>query len=155
MNTRTVVIACFLLIFGSSAHSQWVQTNGPRNEIPTFSTSDHCLASIGNDLFAGTESSGVLRSTDSGTTWDTVNNGLTDLRVYVLCANGRRLFAGTDIGVCLSTDSGANWDSLPLNSSQVGAIAVSGGNIIVGAVSGSIFFQPTTEIAGQRQGLIP
>ena len=65
-------------------------------------------------LYAGTDTGGVFRSTDSGATWKAVNTGLTTTYVSALAiisnpANLATLYAGTDMGVFLSTDSGATW----------------------------------------------
>ena len=49
-------------------------------------------------VFAATLGGGVLVSTDAGTTWATLNEGLTDRNVYSLAASGDRLYAGTGDG---------------------------------------------------------
>lgn len=89
--------------------SQWVQTNSP------YSSSVNSLAvSItANDatLFAGT-TNGVFRSTDAGTNWDIVNNGLTDTLVAAIVIKNSNLFAGTSNGVFRSSNNGESWDSL-------------------------------------------
>jgi hypothetical protein len=137
MNTRTVVIASFLLISSISVQAQWVQTNSPRHDILTYGGYITCLASQGNKLFAGTQSSGLILSTDSGSTWSLVNvtpypslNSI--LGIGSLLVNGSDLFVVAG-GLDLSTDSGATWSSiyLPSLSSSISAIAVSGGNIII------------------------
>ena len=139
MNTRTLVIACFLLILGNSAHAQWVQTNSPKNPVLTFGGDITCLASMGNDLFAGTATAGLILSTDSGTTWSAVRILPSFLNVSfgigALCVSGGNLFAATGDALYLSTDSGASWEGLSFPSdpdaSSINAITVSGGNLIV------------------------
>ena len=74
-------IQCILILFllslmlGCVAHAQWVQTNGPYNG------GINCFAVSGTNLFAGTINGGVFLSTDNGTSWTAVNNGLTDATV--------------------------------------------------------------------------
>jgi photosystem II stability/assembly factor-like uncharacterized protein len=133
-----IVWVVAILSMTRTSQAQWVKTNGPHNEILTYGGYVYSLGSIGNDLFAGTPSAGVILSTDNGSTWRAVNNGLTDLTVYALLVSGGNLFTGTDSGLFLSTDSGTNWNQLPFDSSNsysIGAIAVSGDNIIVGGIN--------------------
>ena len=42
-----------------------------------------CVASSGQNLFAGTDA-GIFLTTDNGTSWNAANNGVTDLHVYDL-----------------------------------------------------------------------
>ena len=62
----------FLLVIGmlSSALPQWQQTAGPYNGFITKT------AIIGTNLFAATYGKGVLRSTNNGASWTSVNDGL-------------------------------------------------------------------------------
>jgi hypothetical protein len=70
----------------------------------------NALAVKGDSLFAGTNGSGVFRSTDSGASWTAVNTGLTNNTIYALVVNSNDLFAGTNgSGVFRSTDNGTNW----------------------------------------------
>ncbi len=60
----------------------------------------NCLAVVGNQLYAGTDGSGVHLSLDSGATWTAVPTGMpAGSRVWSLAASGGYLFAGTDSGV--------------------------------------------------------
>jgi photosystem II stability/assembly factor-like uncharacterized protein len=61
-------------------------------------------------LLAGTDGSGVYRSTDNGATWLASSTGLTDLYVTSLDGDGANLvLAGTAGGLYRSTDSGRTW----------------------------------------------
>ena len=60
------------------------------------------LAAAGTNLFAGTNGTGVYVSTNSGTSWTSANNGLTDRTVRSLVVSGTVLFAGTNSAVFLS-----------------------------------------------------
>ncbi len=51
------------------------------------------IAISGDNIFAGTEGSGVYLSTDMGLNWNAV--GLKNFRVYSIAIKGDRIFAGT------------------------------------------------------------
>jgi ligand-binding sensor domain-containing protein len=78
-----------------------MQTNGP------YGGSVYCFAVSGANLFAGTEV-GIFLSTNNGTNWTAVNNGLPNTSVMAFAVSGTNLFAGTGGGVCLSTNNGIN-----------------------------------------------
>src|SRR5438874_1688932 len=61
--------------------------------------------------FAGTMGAGVLKSTDSGTSWAPVNQGLptTNVRALAIDPSAPYLYAGTAVGVFKSTDRGQSW----------------------------------------------
>ena len=82
-----IVVLCSLSVMDSS-HAQWTQTNGP------YSGEVKCFAVSSTNLFAGNQS-GVLLSTNNGTSWSAVNSGLTDLLIYSLTVGEVNLFAGT------------------------------------------------------------
>ena len=86
---RSILVLFLLsLMHAGVAHAQWVQTNGPYGGmIISFAVS-------GTNLFAGT-GGGVFLSTNNGTSWTEVNNGLTNTHVYTLAVSGTNLFAGT------------------------------------------------------------
>ncbi|MGA2297157.1 MAG: T9SS type A sorting domain-containing protein [FCB group bacterium] len=77
-----------------------------------------CLAVSGNNIFAGTDGSGVFLSTDDGSNWKEINNGLRflDREVTYLFADSSYLFLETkktySSGYFLSTDNGSNWNNL-------------------------------------------
>lgn len=56
-----------------------------------------------------TSSSGILRSTDSGSNWEFVNNGISYLSYISLTRSGNTLFAASDQHVYRSDDFGMNW----------------------------------------------
>jgi photosystem II stability/assembly factor-like uncharacterized protein len=129
MNSRIVIIACFLLILGISAQAQWVQTNGPD------SVNVNAVVASGTNLFAATNGGGVFLSTDNGDNWSAVNTGLTEGDVMSLALNGTNLFAGDfGYGVFLSTDSGAHWRVMNtgLLCTMVLSLGVSGSTLFAG-----------------------
>jgi hypothetical protein len=67
-----------------------VQTNGPYGGVV------NCFAISGTNLFAGTKG-GVYLSTNNGTSWTAINDGLSSsgIDVQTLSVSGTNLFAGT------------------------------------------------------------
>jgi len=136
-----VVVSIFTLTRSSLA--QWVQTNGPGGGTV------NCFAVSGTNLFAGTDGGGVFLSTDNGTNWTAVNNGLPDnTSVYALAASGTNLFAGTTGGVFLSTDNGASWTAVNngLTNTWVRALTVSGKNLFAGTEGKGVWRRPLSEM---------
>jgi hypothetical protein len=79
-----------LLLVTQICFAQWVQTNGPYGGFVLS------LAISENNIFTGTWD-GIFLSTDNGSSWNAVNNGLTDLYVRALAISGNNIFAGTAI----------------------------------------------------------
>ncbi|HEY5125137.1 MAG TPA: T9SS type A sorting domain-containing protein, partial [Ignavibacteria bacterium] len=80
--------------------------------------------------------------TNNGSSWTSVNNGLTSSYVYSFAVSGANIFAGTDGGgVFLSTNNGSSWTSVNngLTNSYVLSLAVSGTNIFAGTWSDGVF----------------
>jgi hypothetical protein len=60
----------------------------------------NCFVVVNNQLFAGTDDSGVYLSADSGQTWTSVSPEMpADTRVWSLAAGSNAIFAGTSYGV--------------------------------------------------------
>ncbi|MEJ5352753.1 MAG: T9SS type A sorting domain-containing protein, partial [Melioribacteraceae bacterium] len=59
--------------------------------VSSFST----FAFSGTNIFAGSYSAGVFLSTDNGSSWNSINTGLTDTDVLSLAIKDDTLFAGT------------------------------------------------------------
>jgi photosystem II stability/assembly factor-like uncharacterized protein len=104
----TLVLASFSL----NAHAQWVHTNGPGITPVT------CVAVHADDLYAGTQASGMFHSSDNGDNWTAINNGLPDYsRMLAAFADGPDLFASTQDSVYYSTDKGLHWTNTHLHAS--------------------------------------
>ncbi|MDP2036240.1 MAG: T9SS type A sorting domain-containing protein, partial [Ignavibacteria bacterium] len=92
----------------------------------------------------GTDGYGCFLSTDSGTSWNAVNTGLTNKNIYSLTvvsnqAGGVKLIAGTHgDGVFISTNNGTSWEAFNtgLANKNVNAIAVDRQAIYAGTNSG-------------------
>jgi hypothetical protein len=111
---------------------------------PDLPYSVTALAVIDTNVFAGTYQNGIYRTTDDGTSWSAVNDGLGDFQnlVNALAVSGRKLFVGTAAGLCLSTDLGNSWSTIagtgmsPLQFTN--CISVVGSTIFVGTPGGMI-----------------
>lgn len=82
-------------------------------------------------MYLAVRETGVFRSTDSGASWDSLNNGLAD-RIITAAANiEKTVFVGTEIGLYrLESDV---WKKLPLGTSDaVCSLTVSGNNLYAG-----------------------
>src|SRR5262245_14949036 len=83
----------------NTLEAQWIQTNGPDGGFVVS------LTVSGPNLLAGTNGGGVFLSTNHGTSWTAVNNGLTIAVIRPLAVSGPNLFAGTfGGGIFLSTN---------------------------------------------------
>ncbi|MCF8277303.1 MAG: T9SS type A sorting domain-containing protein [Flavobacteriales bacterium] len=109
MKDLFVTIICSLSI--STSVAQWQQ-------ISDFEVSGvQCLLVDGQNIYAGTND-GIYLSTDTGSTWNTANNGMfpsADIHAFINI--GSNVFAGVndgatvgiDDGVALSSDTGSSW----------------------------------------------
>jgi len=105
-----------------------VGSNWSRLSVPSGSDTVRTLAidDSGRYWYLGTQSSGLFRSDDSGTTWHAANVGLTTAWIFNIAidpSDSRRLFASTDDGLFRSTDGALQWSHL-CNNCQ-GPIAIS------------------------------
>jgi len=109
------------------------------------------FAVSGRNLFAGTYGGGVFLSTNNGTSWTTVNTGLTNTSVRALAvspngAGGANLFAGTYSGAFLSTDNGTTWTAFNtgLPNPHVSSLALNDTYIYAG-IFGGLWRRPSSE----------
>ncbi|HTO34828.1 MAG TPA: hypothetical protein VLZ72_01200, partial [Flavobacterium sp.] len=82
-------ILTVLIATAVAANAQWQQTSGPEGG------SVLSLAISGTNIFAGTYGGGVFLSSNNGSSWTEVNNGLPSTRVLSLAISGTNIFAGT------------------------------------------------------------
>jgi len=96
----------------------------------------------GANLFVGTSVNGTYLSTDNGTSWSQVNNGLTNMQIRALAVSGPNLFAGTvGGGMFISSNNGMNWTAVNngLTNLVVQALAVSGQSLFAGTYHAGVF----------------
>jgi photosystem II stability/assembly factor-like uncharacterized protein len=94
------------------------------------------------NLLAAT-SNGVLLSTDQGTSWAVVSNGLPQSSIVnALAVSGTNIFAAIPVsGVFLSTNNGTSWAAVNnglTTTIGVGALAFSGTNLFAGTDGGGV-----------------
>ncbi len=102
------------------------------------------LATIGDNVYAGSTTAGVYLSQDKGVNWTPKNIGDTKpRRVKDIALSGNNIFVATsDSGVYRSNDMGDTWINLldGLVSLEVNAIAASENNIFAGTNAAGIFY---------------
>jgi len=83
----------------------------------------------------------VFSSSNNGSSWASVNAGLTYKYVLALAVSGGNIFAGTANGMFLSSNNGGSWASVNtgLPNSSIKALAVNGGNIFAGTATSGVF----------------
>ncbi|OGS36050.1 MAG: hypothetical protein A2293_05950 [Elusimicrobia bacterium RIFOXYB2_FULL_49_7] len=121
-----------------NVYGAWIQTNCPTgNNILA-------LAANGSNLYAGLYSAGVYLSSDNGSTWTEISDGLPDnTTVYALLPYNANLYAGTyGKGVYLSKDNGTTWlsanNGLPSNAT-VTVLSVMASHLIAGTYAKGIY----------------
>ena len=97
----------------SSCRNQW---DGPWTSLP------------------GTQGGGVFLSTNNGTSWQTVNNGLGSLNVNSIALSSSKIFAGIGGIIYRSTNNGVSWESVTFlpNEEDVRCIAVRDSDVFAG-----------------------
>lgn len=134
------------------------QGGGPPGGRVTAFALDPRAASI----FAGTETSGIFKTTDGGATWAAINNGLANLSIQNLAIDPLHpgtLYAGTKSGgVFKSTNSGGTWVNasagLPTAASITG-LAIDGGGAVVYASADSRIFRSTNAADSWEVAYVP
>lgn len=117
----------------------WVAMNGPDGG------TINALLNNGGAILAGSESAGIFRSTNGGSSWGAANGGLDSLDVRALTVFAGFVFAGTDGGIFRSEDGGANWSPINtgLGNTDVRALAVVGNTLLAGTAGGVFRFTGT------------
>ncbi len=93
------------IYFSTNDGNYWNRTAGSLSTVVPEK-----LAANLDFLFAVT-SAGIYRTSNNGSNWTSLNNGLTN-PVYSLSVNGSTLYAGTVDGFSVSTNNGVNWSVL-------------------------------------------
>lgn len=101
---KRIITLLLVLFFTTITNAQWSLCNNPSGALPFSLT-------IQNDtLYLGTLSNGIYRSTDGGSSWTQINNGITSLQIWNIAYVNGALFASSTNGtVFKSTDGGNNW----------------------------------------------
>src|SRR5687767_1816688 len=106
-----------LMLWSENSDAQWVSSNNG-----VYGGQMICLVSRNGNIFAGTLG-GLYLSSDNGTTWREINNGIGYTNINDLEAIGTKVFAATNGGprlVYVTSDNGTTWspvdNGLPENS---------------------------------------
>jgi hypothetical protein len=99
---------------------------------------------LGKTVFISTPEAGVLRSADSGKTWESVNEGLPRAHSWELHAVGNTLYATSwDEGIFRLNDGRDSWEFVrPFLSDYpdvVGALTVTGGTLYAGIGESGVY----------------
>ncbi|MBK9707039.1 MAG: hypothetical protein IPO77_08565 [Acidobacteria bacterium] len=98
-------------LFAASSNGVIVNEGGNWRAVyqGTFIPYFYSLALSGNQLFAGAWHDGISRSSDGGTTWGPVNNGLYARNVQAVFKDNGVLYAGVNDGAFISANDGQTW----------------------------------------------
>ena len=94
---------------------------------------------VTNTIYAGSTSAGVLKSTDGGTTWVPMNDGLSNLEIHAIAVdpyNSNVVYVGTESGIYKSSNGGSSW--VPLNTGLPSGIIVN--TVAIYPVNSNIVF---------------
>jgi hypothetical protein len=112
--TRGIVVMC-VAVFLASPHPASAGTNAWTSHGPVGDFRALAIDPLTpGTLYAGTNGTGVFKSTDAGVTWNAANTGLpADVRALAIDPHTpSTLYAGAVPGLFKSTDAGATWDKL-------------------------------------------
>jgi choice-of-anchor A domain-containing protein/uncharacterized repeat protein (TIGR01451 family) len=101
----------------------------------------HALTSVNGIIYAGTWGYGVYKSSDYGTTWTQINNGLGGflaLQSITSTINGD-VYAGTVGGGVFKTTDGINWTQLTIGYNVIWAMGSSSTTVYAGTYGGGLF----------------
>lgn len=108
----------------------------------------HDLITLGQFLFAATESNYIYRSSDGGGSWTQLTTGLNNSIIQTLFTVGNNIFCGSNGGVFLSTNNGGNWSTTNL-SSIVKQFTTFGGDIYAGTFGQGIYKRSLNQMLQQ------
>jgi len=132
--------ALAIIAIGSSMGIAGWETAGWQTTNIPYGGNVNALIVKDSDLFTGTNV-GAFRSSDNGTSWKSVNNGLMDSEIYSFAVSGSTIFAGAGWnGVFRSDNNGKSWSQLGIpESPYVMSLAVNGSNIFAGTDGKGVF----------------
>ncbi len=103
INRLTLLLYLMFFIYLSKTIAQWENVHSSYG-------SGNCFALSDNNIYSTTEK-GFIVSTDQGSSWKTVNPGITTYNtVYSIAVNEKNIFLGTTSnGILHSSDNGKSW----------------------------------------------
>jgi len=104
------------VFYSSGSNAQWTKYNNPSGALP-FSLMIH------NDtIYMGTVANGIYRSTDGGSSWTQINNGITSMQIWAINQVGAAIFASSLGGTVYKSINGG--DSWVLSNTGVSSTAI-------------------------------
>jgi len=102
-----------------------------------------CINANKNNVYAGTEGSGIYLSTNNGDNWIAKNQGLNNLWIRAIAITENNvIFAGTEGGgINISIDNGNNWTTKNqgLKNLNIWSLAIKGNYIFAGTEDGGLY----------------
>ena len=95
-----------------------------------------------NNIFVGTDTTGILLSTDNGNTWSVESHGISYVEPTCFTSSGDTLLLGTrNTGIYFSVDKGEEWKMISdgLGSTYYSCLTVYNNNIFVGTAAGVVY----------------
>ncbi|MHB1525757.1 MAG: WD40/YVTN/BNR-like repeat-containing protein [Candidatus Dormibacteria bacterium] len=113
-------------LLAATGRGVFASSDGGQHWTPSAITGWTWTVAFSNDgriAYAGTQSNGLYRSTDSGLTWTKDNAGLLNLDVRAIAIGSNAVVVGTNSGVYLS-GTGLGWDPAGLRGTTVSSLAI-------------------------------
>jgi len=99
-----------------------------------------------SNIFIGTNY-GVYLSSNNGSSWNLMNNGLYDTNIKALAQSGQNIFAATYNGeIFLSSDNGNHWFDIGLTDVNLSSLVVANGEIYASTLNGTLWKRALTNI---------
>ena len=98
-------------------------------------------------MFLLPTNNGVFISTNNGSSWSPINNGLTDKYIHALAISGINIFAGTDHGVFFTANDGASWTMVNtgLKNLYIRSLRISDMTLFAGTIDGGVWQRPLSD----------
>ena len=145
---KRIIILLITIFTLNVANAQWVQTSLDSVEVKSIAiTGGNIFVGISHYLDSNSQNTtdNMYLSTNNGTSWTAVNNGLPliyDGYIYAIVINGNNIYAGISGGVYLSTNNGNSWtamnNGLPLDANILN-LAINNDTIIAISNNSSVF----------------
>lgn len=142
---KKTVLVVLIFSFFNNCISQWINV-GPYGETTLnkgLSNYLHILSLVKNDnnIFAGTDGTGIYLTSDNGANWIHRYSGLgNNSQIWSIVSSGTKTFAGTYYdGVYISNNNGLNWTKTGLDTLWITSLFISGSNLIAGTENGMFY----------------
>jgi hypothetical protein len=145
MRNYLQIVLVWVVFFGygcTFGQITWEATSGPSTSSVT------CIVENKNgDIYAGTYSKGLFKSTNNGNDWLEVNEGITTLSMQALATNVQgHIFAGSSGGgIYRSVDNGKSWSQINqgLTNVYIAALAINASGDVFAVTGYSRVFRST------------